>query len=537
MAILLKKFLWYPKGSTTSTELLDVVKINTRQVADASASTCDITLVNPLAKIKNSNLLHKYVTDAGLTKFGEGDTIKVYFAYTQSTRDLDVTANSYDLLMTVELEEYQCDGNDNSTKVTLKCVDKTFSMLNKLHTFSYDRNWREPVTDSLGTAPIIIRDVIRKVSAEVSADNFAFDRNGRFNSTIKEFSIDARYTTGEFPGDPSDPPAHIQTRRPVTSTQSDGTFANNDRRNFPQTTIAKVFKPAYEFIKELSSQNHTNTASELSGGAPPRDRNYIFYIDQENRFHWFYPNDSQSTTLSGALTAVATTINVASTTGFLSSGIIQIGGEVIYYNGLTATSFLSCKRGYNNTASVAHSSGDTVSSSLKITVGDTSTGHTVYAFKLQRKTFDIINMVIFNAGNDLNGSGILDYLYNDTTDSKELKMTYKPYTQITKDMILQEITDGRLTKDNAVTSTFTYDGNRYKETTGNYSGGAGITTSWGGLVTSDSTYNSSVRTEAVVRGKAAAKALTQKRGSPRWKGTIELRGERFKIGRASCRER
>ncbi len=68
-----------------------------------------------------------------------------------------------------------------------------------------------------------------------------------------------------------------------------------------------------------------------------------------------------STTLNGALTRVATTINVVSTDGFYTqNGYIIVGDEVISYAGTSATSFTGCVRSKNNTISKAHSTGASV---------------------------------------------------------------------------------------------------------------------------------------------------------------------------------
>ena len=77
----------------------------------------------------------------------------------------------------------------------------------------------------------------------------------------------------------------------------------------------------------------------------------------------------QTTTLNGGLNDDAfgtggsgTTINVASTTGFPSSGtnFIQVGTEEISYTGITATSFTGITRAVRGTTRAAHSTGATV---------------------------------------------------------------------------------------------------------------------------------------------------------------------------------
>ena len=77
----------------------------------------------------------------------------------------------------------------------------------------------------------------------------------------------------------------------------------------------------------------------------------------------------QTTTLNGSLSAnsagtggTGTTINVASTTGFPSTGtnFIQVGTEEISYTGITATSFTGITRNVRGTTNAGHSTGATV---------------------------------------------------------------------------------------------------------------------------------------------------------------------------------
>ena len=77
----------------------------------------------------------------------------------------------------------------------------------------------------------------------------------------------------------------------------------------------------------------------------------------------------QTTTLNGALNADSagtggsgTTINVASTTGFPSTGtnFIQVDNEEISYTGVTATSFTGITRNVRGTTNASHSNGATV---------------------------------------------------------------------------------------------------------------------------------------------------------------------------------
>jgi hypothetical protein len=87
-----------------------------------------------------------------------------------------------------------------------------------------------------------------------------------------------------------------------------------------------------------------------------------------------------STTISQDHNATVTTITVASTTGFTSTGTIIIGSEQITYTGTTSTTFTGATRGANSTTAASHTSGDAVTQYwTEIDTGRTSAG--VYTFE------------------------------------------------------------------------------------------------------------------------------------------------------------
>jgi hypothetical protein len=61
-----------------------------------------------------------------------------------------------------------------------------------------------------------------------------------------------------------------------------------------------------------------------------------------------------SSRLTQNIDADDTTINVASTTGFLTADMLVIESEKIVYTGITATSFTGCSRGYDGTIAKSH---------------------------------------------------------------------------------------------------------------------------------------------------------------------------------------
>ena len=91
-----------------------------------------------------------------------------------------------------------------------------------------------------------------------------------------------------------------------------------------------------------------------------------------------YDNSTiSSSTLDGDITDSATSILLASSTGFTSSGTILIGSEQITYAAISTDTLTGCVREVNGTAKVAHTSGDAVTEIYTtFTAGSISTGVT-----------------------------------------------------------------------------------------------------------------------------------------------------------------
>jgi len=262
--------------------------------------------------------------------------------------------------------------------------------------------------------------VIRSVSDDVAGEGF--DMTGA-EVTPGMYSIDARYDVdGGF----------IETTRPGGSA-------------FPATTMSKVWKPVYEWLEDLSSIESTNLPSDVDSG-PIADKKYIYYVDEKNRFHWFYPTNTANRTL-------------------------EYGSD----------------------------SGD----------------FSITGVSMKKATFDVINMVIFNSGIDLDGRGILWYFYNVNSKDKKLKMKYKPYTDIARDIR----DDESKKKNGAGTPNITIKDDD-SVTINNSSG----TTSWDEAYVDEADYKSKFREYCKRKGSDRAMALTNSRGSPRWKGSIEFPG-------------
>ena len=122
-----------------------------------------------------------------------------------------------------------------------------------------------------------------------------------------------------------------------------------------------------------------------------------------------YRSTDASNTVNGTLSNSATTVVVASTTGFSATGTILINSEQVTYTGLTTTSFTGCTRGVNSTSAAAHSNEDAVHQTwTSIDSGRTSAKK--YTFR--RLNFNGTELLFFadgaNPSSYWNGSAIVD---------------------------------------------------------------------------------------------------------------------------------
>ena len=84
-------------------------------------------------------------------------------------------------------------------------------------------------------------------------------------------------------------------------------------------------------------------------------------------------------TLSANILSTDTTIPLTSSSGFPTSGIIQINSETIEYVGVSGNNLTNCVRGFNGTTAAAHTASDAVDCAT-VTVSDTNHGANQYDF-------------------------------------------------------------------------------------------------------------------------------------------------------------
>jgi len=515
MAVLKVEIDWYPNGGQDPVEsITDFEAVSVRVGSTPKSNSCEI-------KLKNRPEL--YTNADGLLRFDTEDVFKIYAKHNTDGSSLDKSANSVDLLMVAELKEIDVKVENKTTMLTLKCVDRTFTLLNRVWVFPYLADDTNAPNGTGWNAPEIIQNVIRNTTDNsIKHPDELFDTDGAkpgiyeidarmfiggentetaissgtttSTSSLKLVDSGATFVTdGVVIGDNvynttdrtwaivktvdsetqltitkdifvsgegyqvND--AFIAHKRPNLGTPDSDTdlFPSADNTSFPFISMAKSFKPVYEWISDLSQVENCNTIDETDDSDATATlvvrKAMRYYVDEKNRFHWFYPDTTP---------------------------------ELYFTEGTTSAI-----------------SPDTV-------------GHKIKAIKAKKAVYDIINFVIFRAGEDMNGAQILGYEY--AKDSNiQLKDSYRPFISIALRMKEDDYAAGNLQRSANGDSRY-YD----------YPVGYPVTPAWDDgqrEVNSDSAYNDNFREIATKRGKARARNLIENRGRARWKLEVTIDGE------------
>jgi len=544
---------WFKdRGLNTTAELItDSVSLIVKRGLNSKGNKTDLRLKNGLKSINaDGTFVYDWTNSSNELLIQQNDIIKIY-AKVQVTADdsIDTGTTSPDLLTTAEVEEFSTVYTSGKTQLKVSCFDRTYEVLNNL--------WAESFVNSDGfTAPQIVQQVVRSVTDGIPGEGFT-DSGTRVNPG--KYSVDARLFSGEeiFTGtttsttsdklvdsgkdftagvdpvaigdlihnttdktyarvtaidgattlsidsdimvsgeayivtqdsvvelgtttsattnklvdsgqnfqttvDVGDLVRNISTNKYATVSAidsnttlsltkdimtssvryliSDG-FIQDTRNNgtvFPTISMSKVWRAAYEWLENLSETRNTNTTAEINGTVI-EDRKHVYYLDEKNRVHWFYPQDDAEYDL---------------TTGSVSTD-----------------------------------------------------GVVIKDMQLVKKTFDIINMVIFNGGKDLSNVGTLNYYYNESSELRTLKMKYIPMLDIGNELREDEVTKGGITiaADDVVSLVGSYP----------------YTPSWlSTTVGNDADYRTAFRARVIELCRIKSASLTSHTARPRWAKNI-----------------
>lgn len=245
------------------------------------------------------------------------------------------------------------------------------------------------------------------------------------------------------------------TADPNARVRYDGGFIVDERSNgtsFSSELYSSPGKPVYEVLSDLSEPLYTGE---------PENINYRFFVDKNNQLHWFYPSDgAQHILIEGSRTT----------------------NERTYTHPITGES---------------------------VEFSDTNT-HKVINTKLTRAVYDIVNFIIYKAGEDLEGDQIMGFAFDPTSGIPNTNDSFRSYEKVTKTLKRIEQVQGNLNK--------VY-GDQYELD------GTSGTTSWGVSYSNAAEYNTAFVERAERVAQVLAESEFRTTGSPRFKGTIEVQGQ------------
>lgn len=482
-----KRIEWYANQGTAGSAILitDDVSLVVKRGLNSKGNKTDITLKNGRFRNSAQGDVHKYTTAGNNLQFQQNDILKVFLKQ-QTTADdsIDTGVTSLDLITTATVEEFKTLYTEKKSHLKVGCMDKTFEMLNNL--------WAEAFTDGDSkTAPQIIQSVIRSISDGIGGEGF--DANGVVQ-TYGLYSIDARLFSEGIGASGTTTSATtkklVDSGASFTSTVSAGDMVRNTSTNKYTTVESVDSDTTLTLSKDIMT---SGVGYQVSDG----------FIQDTRKNGTAFPTVSMSKVWRAVYEWIEDLSDIRSTnTGAEVDGTIVQDRTMVY------------SIDHKNRFRWIYPDDD---SEYDITTGEVSTDNIrIRSLGMTKKTFDIINMVIFNGGEDLDSVGTLNYFYDENTEQRTLKMKYVPMLDLSVELREDEVDNGGITvaADNVVTITASY----------NY------TTSWGEVVTNDATYKEAFRNEVIRRGKRYARNLTRQRANPRWAKSITTDFFNFRPG-------
>lgn len=413
MAVLKTRLEWYKdKGKAEVEVLIDIIKITVKIGSELKSNTMTINLKNPFG----DSTKRKFVGSDGRHPFQVDDIFKMYAKYDEDNTGISTATGSNDLLFVGDLRDVSSKTADTNTTFTLKCTDRSFNLLNGLVINAFRKNEKigkneeDIMLRKEGwTSPLIIQHIIRyktQTNKKATEVNLVYDNEGNTPPTAldsESIEMDARLVSeGGFIQDNRTLDKDGDTRSDFGTPDSDTTLfptipIATRNHNFPLKDYVVVSKPIYECLLQLSQVDMTNTGDEqdpsIASSTLVIKRAMRFYIDELNRFHWFYP------------------------TGTIGS--------------------------------------DKFENSLDITMG-TTTNFEIKGHNLNKTVFEILNFIYFETGEDMNGDVITDIKYDPTSGAPIFKESKRSWPKIADKMKSDDAEEGNITLNKAAAGGYDF---------------------------------------------------------------------------------
>ena len=507
----LKRIEYVSVDDKNTTNLLtDDITISATKSTEIKNNILQITLKNSPTNIASDGTVYgTHINTDYECRFKEEDLMTLYLKHTNDGNDfLDTTwADDDSLIGEYMLKEIGFDTSESSTRLTLKAVDRAYVLFNIVWSYSYG-------ISNVFTAPGIIRHTVRVNAEKIETQIKTFQGTGKDAGVF--YSIDCKFVSEG---------GNIQDYRSEIITTLNGAINSTD------STITLTSTTGFKTAGTIVVTDGTNSehikytgvsGNDLTGCERGIDETLAQSFSSGINVYQGFPEIMLSKSWKPIFEWVAE-LSVSTQTNYLDE--VQEGGTEYY-----PRSFMIW---FDKTNSLHWLYTDD-EPDLTIELGEED----FRSMRLEKSVFDTVNFVIYNAGEDMNGNGILYYYYDDNTEASGLKMRYQPMTSIANDMVLSDRTDFNKVRDTTNTQdelkqypasyspaisnwAFKIESNNFR----NFVGLSARTT-----LTNDSEYNESLREAAKWRGLQEAKKITTKTGGLRYRGDIALKGTNVNPG-------
>jgi hypothetical protein len=517
------KTIYYQDKTTDDGEIIDDVKdISISIGSELKNNNMKITLHNnQISTLPSGTIRHRWVDNEGNAVFSAvraraGDVISeefidVYCYYTDTNPDAEIESNDY-LLFSGAITEGSVQYEEKQTVIKLKTKDRSSVALDKTTIptpFEKSEGWNTPT---------VAKEIIRNAAQNNTGGGQGFDYNGGtvfgtgwlidarlFSESIKSSgnltSVSSKTITDSgatFVTDgvnkddwirntnteqyayiaSVDSETQLTLTKPIFSSGdsyqvSDGFIQDTrpDGTEFPPFSFAQLDKPVYESLSTITKTENTNTTLETDPdtGSLVVKRGMRYFIDNLNRLHMYIPSDTPEL-------------------------IMELG----------QTTALS----YDERV------------------------HDIYKIELKNSVDDVINYIIFRAGEDMDNDMIRSFHRVPFSGEPNTKECVRHWLHVALNMKHEAYKKGEITW---VSGTeFNYPTSYNPLPTGSdypawWSGQTSGAEAYP-VPTNDNDYNDMFKKEAIRRGRAKAQEIFNRQANPLWKGNIEIRGEPIIVG-------
>jgi hypothetical protein len=389
MAVLLKKLLWYPQDEPTKpVNLTGAIAFTAAKGLDIKNNVFSFQLKNTENRLNSDGLfLYTNVTAGFNLRLREDDVIKLWLHYSEDFAEIEDSSwsnnteepNDIYLRGSYVILDIQGTTSGSGSRIKVSCADRTYVLFNRLlakdfplttvtgtttstvsnklidNTANFTNSETVNVgmtvtntTDNTSSRIVSIDSATQLTLANdifVSGENYSLQWNAP-SILQKVIRFASQNSKGNFTGTGND--SGVLYSVDAKLEDAEGGFIQDYRKNtfedgttntdlfFPAKSIAKVWKAVYEWVDDLSQIEYLNSLQELENSDGKKlvyGRRFIYWVDQNNQFHWKSTTNTIQETITMGTTPNVYSYDIGDNGSEVINFVVFRGGEDFYGNG------------------------------------------------------------------------------------------------------------------------------------------------------------------------------------------------------------